>query len=652
MFDRSSLRRAPCLPLAALAALLIMWTSTLVCAQSEEEKHIALLKSDASFFDKAKACQRLAVVGTAKAVPALAGLLGDEKLAHYARFGLETIPDASVDAALREAMGKLQGKLLVGLINSIGARGDTKALAGLGKLLDAPDREVARAAAAALGRIGTTAAARTLGRELPSARGAYRADVVQASLACAEALLARGKRAEAVALYDTVRRLELPKHLEMAATRGAILARAADGVPLLAEKLRGEDYALFAMALGVAREMTQAGVTPALVAGLVTLPAQRQALVLRALADRGDAAALPAVIKAARSSTAAVRVAALRALKSVGNATAVPVLLEAAARPEGDEPQAALAALESLRGEDVDDAIVAMLGGGEKQLRPVVIELVGRRRIASAVPSLRKALGEGDAQVRLAAIRALGRTIGLDELPVLVGRLAAPGAPEETAAAQEALKIASRRMPDRDACAEKLLASISRVPVEAKCHVLEVFSAVGGTRALEVVAAHARDPHEPVRDTAARVLGEWSSEEAVPELLELARKARDRKDKIRTLRAFRDITRRLGFPKERRIGFCRDAMGIARSEGERRLVLEALAGIPAVETLPLLSAYLEIPALKEEASAALVEICERIGRSHPKATAEAMEKVLQATEKKDMAKRAEKLLRQSGRKKA
>ena len=36
------------------------------------------------------------------AVPVLAGLLGDEKMAHYARYGLEPIPDASVDAALAE----------------------------------------------------------------------------------------------------------------------------------------------------------------------------------------------------------------------------------------------------------------------------------------------------------------------------------------------------------------------------------------------------------------------------------------------------------------------------------------------------------------------------------------------------------------------
>ena len=56
-----------------------------------------MLRSDAGLFDKAKACQRLAVIGGRDAVPALAAFLGDKELAHYARFGLEPNPDPAVD---------------------------------------------------------------------------------------------------------------------------------------------------------------------------------------------------------------------------------------------------------------------------------------------------------------------------------------------------------------------------------------------------------------------------------------------------------------------------------------------------------------------------------------------------------------------------
>ena len=115
---------------------------------------IALLKDPkASVYAKAKACQRLAVVGNQSAVPALAALLTDPQLSHYARFGLETNPDPAVDEALRAALGKVKGNLLVGVINSIGHRKDAAAIRTLAKFRLDPDQEVAKAAEAALARI-------------------------------------------------------------------------------------------------------------------------------------------------------------------------------------------------------------------------------------------------------------------------------------------------------------------------------------------------------------------------------------------------------------------------------------------------------------------------------------------------------------------
>jgi HEAT repeat protein len=117
-------------------------------------KLVAILKDPAaSEYAKAKACQQLAVVGDKSAVPALAALLGDEKLSHYARFGLEPNPDASAGDALREAMGKLTGKLRVGVINSLGVRRDTKSIEALALLMRGADVDAAKAAAAALARI-------------------------------------------------------------------------------------------------------------------------------------------------------------------------------------------------------------------------------------------------------------------------------------------------------------------------------------------------------------------------------------------------------------------------------------------------------------------------------------------------------------------
>ena len=134
---------------------------------------ISILKNaSAPEFQKAKACQRIGELGAKEAVPALAALLGDEHLAVYARYGLEPIADPSALDALRAAMSKLKGDLLIGVINSIGKRRDAKAGPALVKLLYGPDEAVARAAAAALGSIVGTSSMKDLQTALAKTREA------------------------------------------------------------------------------------------------------------------------------------------------------------------------------------------------------------------------------------------------------------------------------------------------------------------------------------------------------------------------------------------------------------------------------------------------------------------------------------------------
>ncbi|MFQ6131019.1 MAG: HEAT repeat domain-containing protein [Armatimonadota bacterium] len=259
----------------------------------EERRLIAVLRSDAPPFDKDVACRRLAVIGTKEAVPALAALLADEKLSGIARYGLEPIPDPSVNEALRAAMSELEGMLLVGVINSIGKRRDREAVAELTKLLGASDQAVAGAAASALGKIGGPESAQALERALSSAPAALRPAVADACLWCGQTLLAEGRRRRALALYDRVRKEDLPSHLVAAATRSAALARRSAGIPLLVEMLRSDDGELLGMALRLAREMPGGAVAKALSAELPKLPADRRELLSQALRDRGDAATPP-----------------------------------------------------------------------------------------------------------------------------------------------------------------------------------------------------------------------------------------------------------------------------------------------------------------------------------------------------------------------
>ncbi len=187
---------------------------------------IAMVEDPGStLFEKAIACKRLSMVGTREAVPALAALLDDERLGHYARFGLEPIPDPAVDEALRGALGRLRGPLLVGVIHSLGVRRDADAVDALGRLVYDGDTGIAQAAASSLGAIGSGEAAALLREALARAAAPVRPVAARAALVCAERLLASDRRT-ALEMYELLTGDDMPKPVKLAARRAIMAARA------------------------------------------------------------------------------------------------------------------------------------------------------------------------------------------------------------------------------------------------------------------------------------------------------------------------------------------------------------------------------------------------------------------------------------------
>lgn len=142
-----------------------------------EESQLAVLESDAPLREKAVACHKLVYVAGPKSVAPLAALLADEVMSDYARSGLEAIEDASASQALLDALPKLKGRMLAGVVNSLGVRREVKAIAPLQRLATEPSSEVRTEALASLGMIATPEVVPTLesglkaGPELRTAAG-------------------------------------------------------------------------------------------------------------------------------------------------------------------------------------------------------------------------------------------------------------------------------------------------------------------------------------------------------------------------------------------------------------------------------------------------------------------------------------------------
>lgn len=637
---------------AAFALLHCTVLTNSAAAQLERETDpgilVAVLQSDgASQMEKTLACKRLGQIGGKESVSALAPLLSDEKLSHPARIALEAISDPSAAEALRTAVPKLKGRLAVGAINSIGARRDAEAVPVLRERLADQDAEVAQAAAAALGKIATEAASQALEQSLQNAPQPVRAAIGKAWLDCAATLLEQKENAKAAAMFDRLRSAEVPKPIRLAATRGAILARGPVGAELLAAQLQANDRDEFDVAQRVCRELPGREVTLTLVGQLPSLALERRALAIAALGDRGDPAAQDAVMKLAKDEDAQVRTAALRALASLGDASAVPLLLEAAGQSDAEIAGAAQDSLAAIHSPEVDKTLAAALETAQGGARRYLLELAGRRHIAAAVPSILKAAEDSTPEIRLAAIRALGRTIGPQQMPVLARRVLAPGSAEETAAVREAIKTACARQSDKEACVQAILPCLSSASVETKVFLFELLGMLGGKAALEAVAAGALDSNEQIQDAATRVLGDWPTANAAPSLRTVAEKSQNAKFRIRSLRGYLRIARQFDMSEQDRLAMCREGFALAQRDEERALALEAAGRGGSQDSLDFVASHLGEPKLSEAASSAAVAVSEKLVAQRPKPVAAAMSQVLRTTKNQDTARRAEELLQQA-----
>ena len=447
---------------------------------------------------------------------------------------------------------------------------------------------------------------------LAAAPANVRSAIAEGCVLCAERLMAEGKSAEAVAIYDEVRTAQVPMQRNVEATRGAILARGQAGIPLLLEQFQSPEKQLFQLALTTAREFPGSEIDQALVEELERATPERAALIVQAMADRPETVVLAAVLKAAEQGPQVVRLSAVAALGRVGDSSCLDSLLKIALDPDVDLSQTAKMTLAEVPGEKIDTQILVLLASAKGKSYPLLLQLVGQRRI-DAVPELLKAIDHSDKDVRSAALIALGETVRLQKLPVLISQVVSPKHPEDAPIALQALKAASIRMPDREACAGELATAIERTKVvPTKISLLQILGAMGGTKALAAIGAAAKSSDAQLQDSSSRLLGEWMTEDAAPVLLDLA-KIPTNPYNIRALRGYIRIARQFVLPEEQRAEMCQKAFDAASQTAEKKLVLDVLKRYPNPDTLKQAIKAMQIPELKDDATQATLVIAQKLG---------------------------------------
>ena len=604
---------------------------------------------------KMLAAKRLGLYGTKAAVPILVPRLDNERDGFFARYALETIPGAEVDAALCEALKTIERPgALAGVLTTLGVRGNPASAEAVKAFLTHQNTDVRRAAGYAYAlTAGDSGIPFFTNRELDPL-------LVDSGFLFAEQFEQKGNSAQAGQIYTALALVNAKEFQKMAAIYRTALAYglsgpgpSVSGVNLLPIQLRSDTRRPFDIGLKVGRELpADADATVAkvlIVAIALETDPWRKSKLVRALGDRLDAeskaAALPVIAKLVPSGDVPVRVAAIDALRNIGNPSIVPVLIEAATQTEEKSvSDAAQKTLAELPGAEIDTAIVALLEGNTPAVRVAAINLIAERRIFSATPALLKLLNDSDASVSTAAAPALGQISGIEDLPLLLDLLRNATSEPETQRLLVVLKSAGTRF-SQDAAATEVAKILEGSSTALKTHLLDLLKEIAGTKSLEIVESYAWGADAEMRNSATRILGEWRSPADLDRLaaacLKLAKESEEYK--IRGLRGYIRLARQFNMPDDRRLSMSKEFFDIAERDEDKVLIFDVFSRVNSIASLEASISYIDNEAFRERAADSAVTVAERLqGRNQR--VAEAMRKVIEVSTSAPVKERAQRVL--------
>ncbi|MCP5522889.1 MAG: hypothetical protein H7A46_15225 [Verrucomicrobiales bacterium] len=610
-----------------------------------EQQLLDLVVSEADIEARRLACRTLWIIGGEASVEPLLKRVEDPVHCDMACYALRNHPAQAVNAGLVATLPGLSGNPRIAVINLLGDRRAREAVGVLSDFTAAGDPILSEAALAALGRIGSPAAARAL-MERWSATGADASPaLLDAALQCAQRLEAARPRI-AARIYGRMMRLSGQSRLRAAGLLGRVRIGGPAALTLLSEALGNEDDYLATTALSQIGTLPGEDVTAIFVRRLETLPVERQGGLLRALTARDDRSLLPIAVKHAAADDEALAVAAIEALGRFGDASVTPLLIGVVSEKAGSRRAAAVAALRELRGHGVDEALLNARLPEDDTAAVALVGVIADRGITDAVSSMLQTVGIRTGAVEVAEFRALARLASAGDLRAVASTLRFAEAGEGLTAATECLRQVALKHPDAGEASRVLLEQYAVTPAPPeRAALLQVLASLADPRGLAALTAALYDGEGGLPGTALRLLADWPEVSALPTLMAIARAEGGPKERIIALRgALRLLAEARPSGTRDLLRDYREALFLAQRDEERRLALAGLGATGLPEATDLVLPFLKNFALRAEAAHAVLAIARQTTPDARAATHAALRQVLEADVPDNLKVEARKLL--------
>ncbi len=534
-----------------------------------------------------------------ESVPFLKKYLQNQRLADPAARVLVRINTPLAHNTLLQALPKASGLQRIALVNALGQTKNTKAAQPITKLAATNDPELKKIALYALAEIASPSSARLLKAEAVKNNFSFeKTDATGAYLQFLKNLSDKGSHGVvAAAAKEIINRNNVPQNIQSNAMY--LLARSSEtaAIPVLLNALKSPDekYVSSAVAL-LGEKYTNNQVASALKTALPSASPFLQAQIINLLADKKDPSAIPLLIQLLNSPDNNVQNAAIFALAKNGGDNAILPLLNILHTKAASTAKDALLMINS---NNVANEAAKKLSSASNAEKIALLEILAAKNATTHSKLVFNEINNRDAEVRLAAAKALANVVTPGNTNEVAGLLASSDNDNEISFLQNALFQALDSKAKKADNVNTVLSFINKYP-SASHKFYNVLGLIGGNEGLRIVQQQYNTANAQQKNAAFQSLINWRDDKALTALYEIAKNKTDN-NAAAALKSFISSINRSSNPADQKVLMFRNAMTLASAVADKRNILKGISSNKTLPALVFVAQFLEDADLQQNA---------------------------------------------------
>ncbi|MGZ3814889.1 MAG: family 16 glycoside hydrolase, partial [Mucilaginibacter sp.] len=396
-------------------------------------------------------------------------------------------------------------------------------------------------------------------------------------------------------------------HTKTAALKIIVDLQGVNSVPFLIRASRDQDFDYRWAAVRFSAPYLNTATTTLWVKELTYAYAhETDVTIINMLGDNKVQAAFPALLKLSKTSNHEwTSLACISALGKIGQDKSIDRLLDIMYSVNSPDDQFGLAvknALLTMKGSTVTDKVAKALPNMPASAQVILIDVLGARMAHDKIDIVLPLLNSADPSVRAAAYASLKQLGGEDNLTQLFALLSASTQVTETNDVQSAIIAVYKRMKNKSGQSTLVLQQMDNAPADRKALYFNILASVGDKQALKATSKAFDQGDAPTKDAVVTALSQWIDVSAAPELFRISKETTDAGLKNKALRGYVAMISKSDYTADEKIIYLRDAMEVAQTVPQKRLILQESANNKTFPALVFIARYMDDPQLQEEAA--------------------------------------------------